>query len=101
MLDGWLIIQKRKRENELNKKMGDEKIGNNPKIRNSSEIFVVVDNFEDAKKIDAMNDLTGKILKRQKMETVKKLGVVHEGNMPDVQQEIMMEFNKLRGKRRG
>ncbi len=94
ILDGWMIIQKRKRDKELAKKEG-ELISGNEKVRNSQEIFVMADTLEDADKINKLNDISGKIMKQKKMNLLNKLGTVSESQMPDSKEKIMLEMARL------
>jgi hypothetical protein len=50
--------------------------------------------MEDAKKIDSLNDTHARMVKRQRLATVRKRGVVHEAAMPDSMQEIQQEITK-------
>lgn len=91
LLDGWLIVQKRKRDKEHDVKLIDDKISPNEKIRNADEVYVITDDKEIAKKIDNMNDIGAKIIKEQRMNTVKARGIVNELDMPDVKQRLVSE----------
>lgn len=90
-LDGWMIIQRRKRGEEENKRNADQLI-KNPRIKNSQEIFIVAQTPQDAAKIDSLNDTVGSIAKAQKFATIKQKGSVNEVNMPDVRQRVQMEM---------
>lgn len=92
-LDGWMIVQRRKRgDSEI--KNDVDKLIKNPKIRNSQEIFLVAQTPDDAKKIDSLNNAAASIAKAQKFAAVKQKGSVNEVNMPDVRQRIQMEMNQ-------
>lgn len=92
-LDGWMIHQKRenlkqKQEKGVNTMLSD-------KVRNSSEIFLMAPNKEQADTIKEFN--TDQSLKKmqQKVEFVKShQGPVKESQLPDVRQEIR---EKLKG----
>lgn len=88
MLDGWMIVQKRDREKDSTKKMIEDKIGNNAKIANGEEIFIMADTEEDAKKIVDCNDIGGKIAFHQRMQQIKKEGVVKDVDLIDQRQHI-------------
>lgn len=94
MLDGWMIIQRKKREQDLAKKEGDEFIKSD-KIRNSQEVYIITNNKEDAKKVDALNTPEARAIKRQRFEHLKKHGVVKEQDMPDTKNKLLMEINNL------
>lgn len=97
-LDGWLIVQKKKNSESINKKKVDEFITND-KIRNSDEIFVVVDNPEDAKIVEDMNDPLAAMRKKQRFNYLAEKGAVNELDMPDMKQKITMEINRMRGQK--
>lgn len=93
MLDGWMIIQRRKRENQAASQQANA-IGN-ARIRDSDEIFVVADTVDDAREIEKMNDVVAQSAKRERMAHLKRQGVVSEAAMPDQARRIQMEFNQL------
>jgi hypothetical protein len=111
MLDGWMILQRRKRELEQTKKEGDELVGNNEKIRNASEVYVMckteydiwgvplTNDTRDAKtkasKVDSLNDAYANMVKKQRMQLLKEKGIVNELDMPDVKLELMTAVNKM------
>lgn len=81
MLDGWMIIQRRKREAEVDKQtLGQQ---GNQKVMNSDEVFFMAETVEDARKIEKMNDGVGSMLKKQRMSFLKEKGEVAEIMMPD------------------
>lgn len=94
MLDGWLLVQKRKREERMLKKQGEEMLGNK-KIKEADEVFLVADTPDDAKKIDALNDEHAKIVKQKRMNTLKKRGTIKEQDMPDQRQKLMAKFAEM------
>lgn len=103
MLDGWLIIKRRERENEQAKKQGDEAISQNKKIANAGEIFIPAETVEDAKRIQNMNDAYGRRTYKQRLAQVDKEGTVKHGHLKDVVQDVKMKaqqeyVNKVRNK---
>ena len=95
MLDGWMIIGKRKREKDLQQKQGDEMISKNSRIRNSGEIYVMCQTQEDADKVDSLNDAYAKTVKRQRLLSLKERGEIKEADLPDVKQDLMIQANKM------
>jgi hypothetical protein len=89
MLDGWMIIQRRKREGEQIR--GREREIKSEKIKNAHEIMFPADNIEDAREIERMNDAPASMIKQQRMNLVKQKGEVSELHMPDTWQRFMME----------
>lgn len=97
-LDGWLIVQKRKQGEGVKKKRIDELLSNE-KIKNADEVFVVVNNPDDAKIVNEMNDPLACIRKQSRIEHLKqKEGETAHLDMPDMKQQIQMEFNRMRSK---
>lgn len=94
MFDGWLIDQKRQRDAQLKKKGAEQALGNE-QIRNSGEVFIVVETEEDRARVEAMNDPAAAAAKRLRMKAIQKYGEVREDEMPDTKQEIRMEYQKM------
>ena len=94
-LDGWMINQRRQ-----NLKQKQEKGVNNmlsEKVKNSSEIFLMANNQEQAESILDFNDQQARRRLDQKLNIVKNsTGQVLETQFPDVQQEIMQQRSKQR-----
>lgn len=103
MLDGWLIVQKKKRGEDAGKRQAEDLIGKNEKIRNSEEVFVLVNGPEDVKKIDALNSERSAAVKRQRLEQVKKAGdgEISEYDFADMKQRRRMEAARLMNQRGG
>jgi hypothetical protein len=100
MLDGWMILQRRRRDSEQTR--GREREIKNEKIRNAHEIMFMADSIEDAREIEKMNDAPASMIKQQRLSTLRERGEVHELNMPDTWQRFMMECaaaesNNVRG----
>lgn len=97
MLDGWFIIQSKKREKErLEKEFESET--NNEKIKNASEVFIV-SNKDRISKINDMNDPMSKMIKKQRQVAIEKHGKIEDKDLPDQKQKIhMMATNQMRGK---
>jgi hypothetical protein len=78
MLDGWALLQSKKREKEKQKTNIDDKMGN------SQEVFLLADNQDDIKRINELNDNTSKLIKTQRANKITKEGVVEDQNFTDV-----------------
>ncbi len=96
VLDGWMILQRRKRKQQGDKK-GIENFTENERIRGSSELFIPVDTMEDAKKLNEYMDPHSLAIKKQRLRFVAKHGEVKEYKMPDTQIEIQGELLKRVG----
>lgn len=94
MFDGWMILRRRESEKEQGKKTVKDGL-TNKKIANSQEVFVIAKNKEHAKAIENMNDNIGKSIKKQREHAINKQGAVEQHNLPDVRQEVNMEYNKM------
>lgn len=94
MLDGWMIIQKRKRDSERNSQTVDNML-TNEKIKNMPEIFLPAESVAEARKIEDQNDPGSALLKRQRMNLLRNKGAVNEQDMPDSKMKIREELTKL------
>lgn len=90
LLDGWLIYQRKQREQRMNAKAGDGLV-TNEKIKNSQEIFIVAQTQKDANKIININDAHGKAIQKQRLDYVKRKGEVNELDMPDTKLRLQTE----------
>jgi hypothetical protein len=93
-LDGWLLVQKNKRESEAMQRKG-EALLKNDKMKKAGEVFVVANTKDDADKINLMNSEDSRRIKERRMQYLNKHGRVSESNMPDTKQKIMMELNRM------
>lgn len=86
-LDGWLSIKRKERGEESFK-------SNNEKINNAQEVYIPISNREDAEKVDRLNSQFAKSLKKQRFNAIDKAGELREQDLPDIKQEVMMEYNR-------
>lgn len=98
MLDGWMIVQKRKNEKEKNQKTIDEL---NPKLKNAQEVFLMANNQEDVESILNLNSQDAINRLNQKIAAINKSGEVEDAQLPDVQMRLMNQANEMRKARRG
>lgn len=89
MLDGWLILEKRKREEEDRKKFNEEKFG----TAKGDEVFIVVETEEEAKEVYSMNSQRNQNIVRQRLKTIEEKGLVTDLDFADVRQKVMMQAN--------
>jgi hypothetical protein len=103
LLDGWFLIQAKKREKEkLEKDFENET--KNEKIKNAGEVYVVVNpNDKDAiNKVESMNDPISKIIKKQRLDVINKKGGAYQHDFPDEKQKMQMQItNQARNNFRG
>lgn len=93
MLDGWLILQKRKQSSskltdKLNKIKGDE-------------VFLVAESVEDIQKINQLNNPAAASVKRQRFSELKEKGIIAEQNFSDSRLKQSMAANQALGNRAG
>ncbi len=89
MLDGWFIIQSRKRDKE--RAESEFENSTNEKIKNSSEVYVMSRSDRDRERVEGMNDMQAQAIKRQRSATIKKKGTVGQHEFKD---EIMRIKNQ-------
>jgi hypothetical protein len=89
-LDGWMIIQRRKREKDKKSKEIDSRIKSD-KIRNAQDIFIPVKNAEQAKEIDALNDENNQMFKKMRLGQVQKSGTVDAKDLKDIHARKLMK----------
>lgn len=103
-LDGWMVVNARKREQERQSEHG-YKPGD--KFAKHDEVYIMVDDDEESRKrIEAMNAPAAIFRKQQRMSALTKAGVLEEQNMPDSQdamrqQLVRMQQQHIHGKRKG
>ncbi len=94
MLDGWFIVQRKKREKERAEAEMENTIKND-KIKNSSEIFMVAQTPKDLDRINNMNDLTGKIVKQQRFNVINQKGEASQLDFQDERLKLSQQSNKM------
>lgn len=104
VLDGWMILQRRKRKKEEGKRWAESLI-KNENISNSGEVFVManpegerltLDQLkQNVENVSNLNDEVADIQKRQRMSYLRKKGKVHEEAMPDSKLEIVSQWHKM------
>lgn len=91
-LDGWLILNRKKRDGDKNKSLVDSL---SAKVGNASEIFMMAETPEDAKKIKGLNDQRANSIVNSRIKQVKEKGIVHDHQFKDQQEKLMMEVNQM------
>jgi len=101
MLDGWFIVQAKKREQEKAEQEINESTKNS-KIKNASEVFVMANSKKDAEKINGVNTMHSQMIKKQREGMLKEKGSVNDHDFIDQRQKIRMEqTNMFRGNIKG
>lgn len=88
LLDGWLIHQRKKRQSVVGKA---EELVSNERVRNSDEVYKVVDTLEDARKLNQMNDPAARAIKESRWKALDKAGELSETELPDVKRKLRMQ----------
>lgn len=94
LLDGWFIVQRRKREDERNKADVDQMSGN---ISRHQEVFLPANNKKEAEKINNLNSMTGKVVKMQRQKVIKNKGRASQLDFKD--EKIKLRNQALEGAR--
>ena len=96
MLDGWMILQRRKNEQNKNQRKVDDL---NPKLKNAQEVFLMANNQETAEEILSLNSQESMHKMNEKFAYVKAHGQANESELPDVRRDIMNKANEMRKNR--
>lgn len=96
MLDGWLLVQKKKRDAEKARGEIEGAIGD--KMSGAGEVFIPVETQEDATKIDLLNPQHINKIKRSRLKQVKEKGTIKQQEFKDVQQKRSMEMRQAYAK---
>ena len=91
-LDGWCIVQRRKYEKDKKQREVDDMLSGNEKIKNSSEIFLMAEDQEQANEIFDLNDPFARSTIRNRQNTIQDAtgDLVHIRDLPDMKQDISM-----------
>jgi hypothetical protein len=93
MLDGWFIIQSKKRDKEKSEQDFENSVKSN-KIKNSSEIFIMAPSQKEKERIDNMNDVHGNIIKKQRFAVIEKQGKAEQQHFQDEKLRISAQQNE-------
>ena len=93
MLEGWLIIQQREREAERRKQSADSILGLTDKMKNatSNEVMVVASSREEAAEINNQNDMSGQMIKMERMAVIKSKGEAQDMDFRDIKLEALKQ----------
>lgn len=91
-LDGWMMFQKQKNDLQKKEKGVDSMLSG--KIKNSSEVFLMAGNKDQAQDILGLNSQESSNIVKSKIDTVISRGVVRDGELPDVKQRLMKQLQE-------
>ena len=92
LFDGWMIHQRKERENTKTKKNIESSI--NEKQRNAEELYVFAPSTKDANKINDLNTPEAKARRKRRDLLLRRKGELREAELPDKKQEIIMQANR-------
>lgn len=112
LLDAWLILQKKKREDKSPLQPTKEmRISKNDKINNAQNVFIMmgddvcpitgkkiqmISNPEEAKKLDELlNGPEARAIKKMRFEAMDNYGTLRHHNLPDVKHDLVLQRNNL------
>ncbi len=93
MLDGWFIVQHKKREKERYEREFENQT-NNEKIKNAGEVYVMSSNKQTTDKINSLNNTQANIIKAQRFAALRQLDSIQEQHLPDQRQNIQMQATR-------
>lgn len=88
-LDGWSIIQKRKRKEEEKKKNAEKMLPEN--MKNAGEVFIPARNAREASDIMSLNDGYGISKIKSLKKDLKENSVINESDLTSTRQELQMQ----------
>lgn len=92
LLDGWMIIEKQKREKEqTTAHVNDRLQGRHQK---ADEVFLPAKTKEEIDRIKNMNDTRGHMIKAQRNAAIKAKGKVVDADFMDRKLQIQTEANQ-------
>jgi hypothetical protein len=92
VLDGWLLMEQQKRDQE--KAQAEFESTASEKISNSDEIFVMAGSRNEAEKIENMNNIHGKMTKKERLATIKDRGSVNQHEFRDERLKLRQKSNQ-------
>jgi hypothetical protein len=91
LFDGWMIYQRNKAKEEKREAERDRVVGG----KNYDEHFLFPENEEHRRQIDNMNDAQGRSIRQQREKALELHKKLKEDKLPDVEQELRMQANKM------
>jgi hypothetical protein len=92
MLDGWFLLQAKKREQESAEKEFENET-KSEKIKNASEVFVMAPSKDSVEKINNMNTVHGQMVKKQRFGFLNSKGQAQQHEFMDERLAIQTEIN--------
>ncbi len=80
MLDGWLLVQGKKRDEERSKSEVDNL---NPKVAGAQEVYLMANSKQDRRRIDSLNSFESSVIKKQREQVIKSKGSASQLDFAD------------------
>jgi hypothetical protein len=95
LLDGWILSQKEKREQEAAEREGRQ-ITKKDRLANADEVFVIPKSLdpEEIERINKMNSPVAQSIKKNRIKEINQRGQIDYKNFSDVKHRMISEFNK-------
>lgn len=93
MLDGWFILEGRKREQEAKEKANENSLGNS-KISDAHEVMIVAKDTDHAQAIYESNDFGARDTIKHRSAQIEKQGTVRQIDFRDERVRLMEEQRK-------
>ena len=97
-LDGWSIIEKRKRKEEEKKKSAEKMLPKN--IKDSGEVFIPATNARQAEDVMNLNNRQAKAQINSLKNDLKQHGSVDESNLTHTRRELQMQSIRMQKENR-
>ncbi len=85
MLDGWMILERRKAETRKKQSKVDDL---NPKLQKAQEVFLMASNAEETQDVLSMNSQESLIKLKQRSEYLQSAGTASQADLPDVKMDL-------------
>lgn len=92
MLDGWMIVQKRKVE-KMKKQATVDSI--NPNLKNAGEVFLFGQKPQEIEEILSLNSREAMSRMNEKIQHINAVGSVDDGALPDNRRQIISEAQNM------
>ncbi len=89
--DGWMILQDREYKQKLAERGADNIMS---KHKQADEIFIPVDNKEDARKIKTLNSIESQMDLKIRQAALEKQGKIDAINLPDVRRKLQQQSTR-------
>ena len=99
-LEGWMILQKKKNE-AAKKQNAFNNSSTSENMKKAGEIFMIANSKEDTESILDMNTQESRSILQEKLSYIDKVGIINDGELPDVQRAIQQKISDLKKANKG